>query len=98
MADLTDWLAARIVEHVRDQALEPGTHITEQSLADHFQVSRTPVRRALTVLAHSGAVEQQPNRGFFVAQAPAALSVARIAPEVVDDDKLYYRVAEDRLN
>ena len=96
MAELTGWLAARIVEHVREQAFEPGTHITEQSLADHFQVSRTPVRRALAALARSGAVAQAPNRGFFVAQAPAALSAAQIEAE--DEDKLYYRIAEDRLN
>jgi len=96
MAELTDWLAARIVEHVRDQALEPGTHLTEQSLADHFQVSRTPVRKALVTLARSGAVAQEPNRGFFVAQPPAALLAANIAVE--NDDKLYYRIAEDRLN
>src|SRR6188474_578704 len=95
MAELTGWLAARIVEHVREQALEPGTHITEQSLADHFQVSRTPVRRALAALAKSGAVAQEPNRGFFVAQPPAALSAAQIEAE--DADKLYYRIAEDRL-
>jgi DNA-binding GntR family transcriptional regulator len=96
MAELTDWLAARIVEHVRDQALEPGTHLTEQSLADHFQVSRTPVRKALVTLARSGAVAQEPNHGFFVAQPPAALLAANIAVE--NDDKLYYRIAEDRLN
>ena len=97
MADLTDWLAARIVEHVRDHALEPGTHITEQSLANHFRVSRTPVRRALTVLAQSGAVEQQPNRGFFLAQPPAALA-GKVVAEAAEDDPLYYRIAEDRLN
>lgn len=96
MAELTDWLAARIVEHVRDQALEPGTHLTEQALADRFQVSRTPVRKALVTLAMSGAVAQEPNRGFFVAQPPAALMAAKIGLE--DDDKLYYRIAEDRLD
>lgn len=97
MADLTDWLAARIVEHVREHSLEPGTHITEQSLANHFQVSRTPVRRALTVLARSGAVEQQPNRGFFVVQPPAALA-GKVVAGTEPEDKLYYRIAEDRLN
>ena len=96
MAELTDWLAARIVEHVRDQALEPGAHLTEQALANRFNVSRTPVRKALVTLARSGAVAQEPNRGFFVAQPPAALLAPSIAVE--DDDKLYYRIAEDRLN
>ena len=93
---LSGWLAARIVEHLRELGLEPGTHITEQRLADHFQVSRTPVRTALTALAESGAVASHPNRGFFIAQAPACLGAGEVA--VGDEDKLYYRIAEDRLN
>jgi len=92
---LPGWLAARLVEHFRDQGLEPGTHLTEQALADHFQVSRTPVRLALASLVDVGAVEHLPNRGFFVARPTATLSGADVAP--ADDDKLYYRIAEDRL-
>ena len=93
---LVSWLAAQIVEHLKGLGVEPGTHITEQRLADHFQVSRTPVRLALGVLADAGAVEHRPNRGYFLAQAPAAVSSAEVAsPDA--DDKLYYRIAEDRL-
>jgi DNA-binding GntR family transcriptional regulator len=98
MPELATWLAARIVEHVSEQGLESGTHITEQSLADHFQVSRTPVRKALVALARSGALAQEPNRGFFVAQPPAALAGTRVVAEAEALDKLYYRIAEDRLN
>src|SRR6185503_5007913 len=65
---LVAWLAARILEHLRALGLEPGDHITEQALADNFRVSRTPVRLALASLAQAGAVERQPNRGYFVAQ------------------------------
>jgi len=93
---LIPWLAARILERLRDLALAPGAHITEQALADHFRVSRTPVRQALAVLGEAGAVEHRPNRGYFVAQPPQAISGAGVAPP--DDDKLYYRIAEDRLN
>src|SRR5262245_4207998 len=92
---LPGWLAARIVEHFRERDLEAGAHITEQGLADHFQVSRTPVRQALGALVESGAVERRPNRGFFVAQAAGALAGTEMAG--ADDDKLYYRIAEDRL-
>lgn len=93
---LPGWLAARIVERLRELACEPGSHITEQALADHFQVSRTPVRAALNALAESGAVVQEPNRGFFVAQPPAALGASKVSQ--AEEDKLYYRIAEDRLN
>jgi len=60
---LNAWLAARILEYLRELALAPGAHITEQQLADRFQVSRTPIRVALAALAKSGAVEHRPNRG-----------------------------------
>jgi DNA-binding GntR family transcriptional regulator len=93
---LGGWLAARIVERLRELNPEPGAHITEQALADHFQVSRTPIRLALGALAESGAVEHRPNRGFFVAQPAAALAGADLI--AADDDKLYHRIAEDRLN
>jgi len=90
------WLAVRILEHLRGLGLEPGAHITEQSLADHFQVSRTPVRLALALLAETHAVEHRPNRGYVLTQPPAALSVVDV-PGHEADDKLYYRIAEDRL-
>jgi len=92
---LTAWLAARILEHLRAMELAPGSHITEQNLADHFAVSRTPVRLALGVLAETGAVEHVLNRGFFVARPPEA--VAGTAMPAAEDDRLYYRIAEDRL-
>ena len=93
---LVGWLAARILEHLRALGLQPGDHITEQALADHFRVSRTPVRMALASLGEAHAVEHRPNRGYFVAQPPAALSESDVVAD--DDDKLYYRIAEDRLN
>ena len=94
-SELDAWLAARIVEHLRQSRTEPGSHITEQELADRFRVSRTPVRAALAVLARSGAVERRPNRGYFVSTPPAALAAGPVAQ--VDEDKLYYRIADDRL-
>ncbi|HEX6154759.1 MAG TPA: GntR family transcriptional regulator, partial [Burkholderiales bacterium] len=82
-------------EHLRERGLGPGDHITEQELADHFQVSRTPVRVALAALAKARAVEHRPNRGYYVAHPPAALADPGVAAP--DDDQLYYRIADDRL-
>lgn len=93
---LVAWLAARIAERLAEVAGAPGTHVTEQALADHFRVSRTPVRLALQLLAGQGALEHRPNRGFFLLRAAAAAGAASTARH--DGDKLYYRIAEDRLN
>ena len=43
-----------------------GTHLDEISLAERFEVSRTPVREAFQRLASSGLVELKPRRGAFV--------------------------------
>ena len=44
----------------------PGERLDEQSLADRFGVSRTPIREALMQLASSGMVELHARRGAFV--------------------------------
>ena len=51
-------------------ALQPGTRITEASLADRHGVSRVPVREALRGLEAEGFVESTPNVGSRVAEIP----------------------------
>jgi DNA-binding GntR family transcriptional regulator len=48
---------------------QPGERLDESSLAERYNVSRTPVREALRALAASGLVEVRPHRGTIVAQA-----------------------------
>ncbi|QGY00277.1 GntR family transcriptional regulator [Roseovarius faecimaris] len=45
-----------------------GERLDEIRLADHFNVSRTPIREALQRLVLSGMAEQIPRRGVFVRQ------------------------------
>jgi DNA-binding GntR family transcriptional regulator len=95
-ASLPRRLAVLIRERLRTQAAPRGTHLAEQGLADALGVSRSPVRRALAVLAAEGAVEQVRNRGFFLAQDAVAMPAA--ATGAADpDEALYARVIEDRL-
>src|SRR5258708_34431357 len=46
---------------------QPGERLDEQSLADRFGGSRTPIREALMQLASTGMVELHSRRGGFVA-------------------------------
>jgi DNA-binding GntR family transcriptional regulator len=43
----------------------PGSKINEDELSKRIGVSKTPVREALSKLAHDGIVEIKPNRGAF---------------------------------
>lgn len=47
-------------------ALYPGVRVTETELADHFGVSRTPVREALQRLAAESYLTIRPKQGCFV--------------------------------
>ena len=63
---LHDGVAARLRTMVFDGQLGPGAWIDEKALAEHWQVSRTPLREALKVLAAEGLVELVPHRGCRV--------------------------------
>ncbi|TGD98312.1 GntR family transcriptional regulator [Methylobacterium nonmethylotrophicum] len=64
----TERLAAEIADAIVTGALEPGSRLDEQALAERYGVSRTPVREALRQLGTSGLVEVRPRRGAVVAQ------------------------------
>jgi DNA-binding GntR family transcriptional regulator len=51
-----------------EQALAPGEWIDEKALAARWQISRTPLREALKVLAAEGLVELVPKRGCRVVE------------------------------
>ena len=59
-----------VVESIRGAILSgnlrPGEVLVERRIADELQVSKTPVREALIVLARSGLVEVTRNRGSAV--------------------------------
>lgn len=61
---------ARIHRAIRQRILAgelpPGTHLAAAEIAGDFQVSRTPAREALLLLASEGFVEVIPNRGAHV--------------------------------
>ncbi len=58
----------RLRELVLDGTFPSATHLQEVKLARELQVSRTPVRNALSVLAAEGLLVYSPNRGYVVRQ------------------------------
>jgi DNA-binding GntR family transcriptional regulator len=61
-----DVVARRISMAILDGSVTPGTRLREATLAEQYQVSRTPVREALIMLASLGLVALSPNRGATV--------------------------------
>lgn len=69
-------LVESISRDLRDQILAgklaPGRRISQLSIADHYGVSRLPVREALRSLSSQGLVEIEPGRGARVTALDAA--------------------------
>jgi DNA-binding GntR family transcriptional regulator len=68
----TERLASQIADAILAGDLPPGTRLDEQTLADRYGVSRTPVREALRQLGTSGLIEVRPRRSAVVAELTGA--------------------------
>lgn len=62
-----DQMVRAISDRIIAGTIRPGEKLDEMSLANRYDVSRTPVREALGQLAAMGLVDRRPNRGAIVA-------------------------------
>ncbi|AJY42329.1 GntR family transcriptional regulator [Burkholderia humptydooensis] len=94
-------IATQIVELIKTEGLDVGTHLPAQMLADRLRVSRSPVNEALALLHEKGILTRERNRGFFVAK-----QVIEPLSDVVDElglgeadviTSVYFQIADDRL-
>ncbi|MES2634930.1 MAG: GntR family transcriptional regulator [Pseudomonadota bacterium] len=99
-AALHDQVAHRLRQMLVENRIAPGAKLNERELAEVLQVSRTPLREAIKMLAAEGLVELVPNRGaiavslteadvlntFEVMAGLEALSGALAAERITDDE------------
>ena len=57
----------RLKESIRNGVLQPGEPLSETSVSEELNISRTPVREAIQQLAQEGLVQVLPNRAVTVA-------------------------------
>src|SRR3954468_9282845 len=67
-----DYVHRTIREAILDGKLEPGTTMSQVTLADELGVSRTPLREALRMLQNEGLIESEPNRRVRVSSLSLA--------------------------
>jgi DNA-binding GntR family transcriptional regulator len=60
-------VATRLRQRLVEGQIAPGTKLNERELSELLQVSRTPLREAIKMLAAEGLVELLPNRGAVAA-------------------------------
>ena len=63
---LAEQVAGHLEEAILSDDLSPGTELSEVELAEHFGVSRGPVREALRELSAAGLVSLTPRRSAMV--------------------------------
>lgn len=66
----SDYVLRVLSDEIVAGLLRPGIALDEVGLAKRFNVSRTPVREALSQLATRGLAEKRPHRGTIVISVP----------------------------
>jgi DNA-binding GntR family transcriptional regulator len=94
-------IATQIVELIKTDGLDAGTHLPAQMLADRLRISRSPVNEALALLHEKGVLTREKNRGFFVAK-PVIEPLSDVVDELglAETDVVtsaYFQIADDRL-
>jgi DNA-binding GntR family transcriptional regulator len=86
-------LARRILRFLWEKGVKPGYHLVELDLCSIFDVSRTPVRGALALLAADGVVRARPGRGYVLAQLPSMIAGEKPPGEDADDARFFEALA-----
>lgn len=93
---LAEQLRMQISDEILRGTLGPGVALDEMELARRFQVSRTPVREAIRLLAASGLVEARPHRSAVVAQ-PSKLQLIEMFEALCELETLCAGLAAARM-
>lgn len=95
-------ISKQIIELIKTQGWDTGSHLPAQMLADRLRVSRQPINSALALLHEKGLLTRERHRGYFVAGSltePVAAIVERLG--LAESDvitSVYFQIAEDLLN
>ena len=71
-AALHEQVAQRLRQMLVENQIPPGAKLNERELSEVLQVSRTPLREAIKMLAAEGLVELLPNRGAIAVELTEA--------------------------
>lgn len=82
-------IGGQLIANLRDRIvrgeLPPGSRLSEQDIANHYGMSRQPVREAFIRLAEDGLVEVRPQRGTFVRKiSTEEVEASRFVREAVE--------------
>lgn len=91
-------LARRIADEILTDTYQTGAHLSEELLARQYQVSRTPVRGALKLLASQSMISYRPNSGYFVCPVVDGAAPLTLQSQGLTADAFYRKLIDDRAN
>lgn len=89
-------LARRILDLARDRGFGPGAHLPEQLIATQCNVSRTPVRAALKLLADQGLAAHEAEVGYRLSDDFTPTSAFSEPLPDAEEGALAQRIIRDR--
>jgi DNA-binding GntR family transcriptional regulator len=95
---LVESVANQIIQLIRTGQIAGGEQLVERKLAEQLRISRSPVNKALIVLAKGGAVRPSGRGGFVAAMLGKKLPKLAIGNGETRTDQVYAQLVEDRLN
>lgn len=91
-------LANRLIQQITTGELSVGTHLTEEGLASQFDVSRTPVKAALRLVAQQELLDYHVNSGYFVSANTTPKPTSDNVVAGISGDALYRQLITDRAH
>ncbi|MDB5524449.1 MAG: hypothetical protein JWM58_2212 [Rhizobium sp.] len=88
-------LAQKILDYATERGVPMGGRLTEQALASHCNVSRTPIRKALQLLAERDIVKPEPEGGYQLAIDPSSFSGLEEEAQPTEETELYNAILRD---
>jgi DNA-binding GntR family transcriptional regulator len=94
-------ITAQVIAYIQTEALEIGSHLPAQLIADRLEISRTPVNQALAFLHQKKVLRREKNRGYFLARLINANDQKAVAKLGLNESTVvsssYLQIAEDLL-
>ncbi len=88
-------LALTILKHLKDEAAPVGARVSAPDLAKRFNVSRSPVSRALNLLVDQGILSLTDTRRMQVAKDVSSINIPNVVGASPVED-LYWRIMRER--
>jgi len=94
---LYEEIVQQVIQYIKNENLSPGDKLpSEDKLVALFQVSKTAVREALSILASKGIIEKRPGVGSIIQEITGSTFVENITTQLIFNQQSLQEILEFR--